>query len=72
MTDLGEYAIVDVRKSSPSKGKILVVVDDEPTAQEMAIELNRRRCQVTVRPVVNKRIFVTDTASAQAHEATGK
>jgi hypothetical protein len=71
MTFQGEYAIVDVRASSPSQGKILVVVDDQEIAQEMAAELRRRRCQVAVRPVVNKRIFVIEPAPAGALEATG-
>jgi hypothetical protein len=71
MTFQGEYAIVDVRASSPSHGKILVVVDDESTAQEMAAELRRRRCQVVVRPVVNKRVFLIEPAPTGALEATG-
>jgi hypothetical protein len=71
MNDQGEYAIVDVRASSASHGKILVVVGDEVVAQEIAIELCRRRCQVAVRPVVNKSIFLIEPGQAGALEATG-
>jgi hypothetical protein len=71
MTHQREYAIVDVRAKSPSRGKILVCVDDEVIAQEIALELRRRRCQVAVQPAVNKRIFLIEPAPAGALEATG-
>jgi hypothetical protein len=71
MNDQGEYAIVDVRASSASHGKILVVVPDEATAEEMATELRRRRCQIAVRPVVDKSIFLIEPSTAGALEATG-
>ena len=71
MSYQGEYAIVDVRASSPSQGKILVVLDDEAIAQEMAAEMRRQRCQVVVRPVVNKRTLLIEPAPAGALEATG-
>ena len=71
MSYQGEYTIVDVRASSPSQGKILVVLDDEAIAQEMAAEMRRQRCQVVVRPVVNKRTLLIEPAPAGALEATG-
>jgi len=71
MSHQGEYAVVDVRANSPSHGKILVVVGDEAIAQEMAIELGRRRCQVVVQPVVDKCTFLIEPARAGALEATG-
>ena len=72
MNDQGEYAIVDVRASSASHGKILVVVDSSTTAHEMAAELHRRRCQVVVRPVINKCTFLIEPEPAGALEATGR
>jgi hypothetical protein len=71
MTHQREYAVVDVRAKSPSRGKILVVVDDEVIAQEIAVELRRRRCQVAVHPAVNKRIFLAEPVPAGAPEVTG-
>jgi hypothetical protein len=71
MNHQGEYAIVDVRASSASHGKILVLVDSSTAAQEMADELRRRQCQVVVRPVVNKSTFVMEPAPIGALEATG-
>jgi hypothetical protein len=48
MVYLGNYAIVDVREGSASEGKVLVLLDDEPTALEIAIELRRRGCEVVI------------------------
>jgi WhiB family transcriptional regulator, redox-sensing transcriptional regulator len=42
------YAIVDVLEGSSTKGKILVLLDDEQTALEMARELRARGRQVVV------------------------
>jgi hypothetical protein len=49
MTDLAEYAIVDVTEGSVSEGKILVLLDDETTANEMAAEMSRRGGSVVVK-----------------------
>jgi hypothetical protein len=51
MSDSGEYAIVDVTRGSNSAGKILVLLDDEQTATEMAADLRVRGCDVVVRRV---------------------
>jgi hypothetical protein len=48
-----DYAIIDVTEGSTSNGKILVLLDDEVTAREIASELHRRGCQVIVEPVAN-------------------
>jgi hypothetical protein len=44
----GSYAIVDVTEGRESKGQVLVIVDDEITAREMARELHQRGCCVDV------------------------
>jgi hypothetical protein len=49
MSCQNEYAIVDVGNGRASEGKILVLLDDELTAQDMATELRRRGCRVTVK-----------------------
>jgi hypothetical protein len=51
MSDSGEYAIVDVTRGSNSAGKILVLLDNEQTAAEMAADLQARGCDVVVRRV---------------------
>jgi hypothetical protein len=48
MTDVTDYAIVDITEGRRSIGKVLVLVDDEQTAQEMAVDLTKRGCQVVV------------------------
>lgn len=55
MADSGDYAIVDVTKGSRSKGKILVLIGDEPTAQEIATELQLRGCNVIIQRVRPRR-----------------
>jgi hypothetical protein len=52
MSDSAEYALVDVTRGSNSAGKILVLLDSEQTATEMAADLRRRGCEVVVRPVM--------------------
>jgi hypothetical protein len=54
MSDSGEYAIVDVTSGSNSAGKVLVLLDDEQTAAEMAADLRHRGCDVVVRRVVQR------------------
>jgi hypothetical protein len=44
----GDYAIVDATEGRDSMGQVLVIVDDEPTATEIATELHRRGCRVEV------------------------
>jgi hypothetical protein len=54
MSDSGEYAIVDVTRGSNSAGKILVLLDNEQTATEMAADLRVRGCDVVVRRVATR------------------
>jgi hypothetical protein len=42
------FAIVDVSHRA-SRGKILMLLDDQDTAVELAMELSRRSCPVVVR-----------------------
>jgi hypothetical protein len=42
------YAIVDITEGRRSIGKVLVLVDDEQTAQEIAVDLSKRGCRVVV------------------------
>jgi hypothetical protein len=63
MSDSGEYAIVDVTRGSDSAGKILVLLDNEPTATEMAADLRRRGCHVVVRRVAPRQGVVMRSAS---------
>ena len=55
MASEGDYAIVDATPDRDSNGKVLVILDDESTAQEMATELRRRGCRVDVRAVRPRR-----------------
>jgi hypothetical protein len=48
MTSVSDYAIVDITEGSTSSGKVLVLLHDEKTAQEMAIDLTKRGCRVAV------------------------
>jgi hypothetical protein len=50
----GDYAIVDVTEGGASRGKILVLLDDEMIAREIAAELHRRGCHVVVEPVMDR------------------
>jgi hypothetical protein len=43
-----DYAIIDVKKGSSSYAQVLMIVEDERTANEIAIELRRNGCRVTV------------------------
>jgi hypothetical protein len=47
----GDYAIIDVTERSPSKGKILVLLDNEQVAEEIAADLRRRGRDVVVQIV---------------------
>lgn len=49
-----DYAIIDVAKGSTSNGKVLVLIDDETTARDIASELHRRGCQVIVEPATGR------------------
>jgi hypothetical protein len=51
MARLGGYAVVDVNKGRTSEGKVLVLLDDIASAQEIAAELCRRGCAVVVRAI---------------------
>jgi hypothetical protein len=44
----GDYAIVDATEGRDSKGQVLVIVDDEATAREFAMELRQRGCCVDI------------------------
>jgi hypothetical protein len=50
-----DYAIIDVTEGSTSNGKILVLLDDEMIAREIALELHRRGRDVLVQPVADRR-----------------
>jgi hypothetical protein len=54
MSDSAEYALVDVTRGSSSAGKILVLLDNQQTAVEMAADLWRRGCNVVVRRVAQR------------------
>jgi hypothetical protein len=54
MSDSAEYALVDVTRGRNSAGKILVLLDSEQTATEMAADLRRRGCDVVVRRVAQR------------------
>jgi hypothetical protein len=62
MSDSGEYALVDVTSGSNSAGKILVLLDNEQTATEMAADLRRRGCNVVVRRVAQRQGLVMRSA----------
>jgi hypothetical protein len=49
-----EYAIVDVTHGRNSEGKILVLIDDRQTANEMATDLRGRGCDVVVETVAQR------------------
>jgi hypothetical protein len=48
MTQWGRYAIIDTAEESQSRGKILLLLDDAPTAREIASELARRGLHVAI------------------------
>ena len=56
----GGYAIVDANEGSASKGKILVLLDDEGTADEIAIEMRHRGCNVVIQAAQPRRIRWTE------------
>jgi hypothetical protein len=58
MFDSAEYALVDVTRGSNSAGEILVLLDSEQTAAEMAADLQRRGCEVVVRRVMPRPALV--------------
>ena len=62
----GEYAVVDVAAGSTSEGKILVLLDDEATAQEIADELCLRGRSVAVTAFWRRREAATPAALAEA------
>ncbi len=51
MVDFADYAIIDTNAGSTSEGKILVLVDDERTAREIAGDLRGRGFSVVIKPV---------------------
>ena len=51
MVDFAEYAIIDTSAGSRSEGKILVLVDDERTAHEIASDLRGRGFPVVIKTV---------------------
>jgi hypothetical protein len=55
MACLGGYAVVDVNQGRTSEGKVLVLLDDIASAQEIAAELCRRGCAVVVRAIRERR-----------------
>jgi hypothetical protein len=68
----GDYAIIDVTEGRTSNGKILVLLDDETTAREMASELRRQGCQVIVEPVSSRSaplIILADEGDARTRLA---
>jgi len=48
MSQWGRYAIVDTAEASPSRGKILLLLDDEGVALEIASELQTRGLDVAI------------------------
>jgi hypothetical protein len=48
MTQWGRYAIIDDTEGSPSRGKILLLLDDERAALEIASELRTRRLDIAI------------------------
>jgi hypothetical protein len=48
---VSDYAIIDVKQGSSSQGMVLVILNDEFTAGEIAVELRGRGCPVAVQPV---------------------
>jgi hypothetical protein len=53
----GDYAIIDVTQASISNGKILMLIEDKETADEIAATLRHRGCDVSVQQVAAR----TDT-----------
>jgi hypothetical protein len=48
MTQSSQYAIIDTAQGSQSRGKTLLLLDDERVAQEIASELRRRGLAVAI------------------------
>jgi hypothetical protein len=55
MVDFADYAIIDTNAGSMSEGKILVLVDDERTAREIASDLQGRGFPVAIKTVPARR-----------------
>lgn len=55
MVDFADYAIIDTNVGGRSEGKILVLVDDERTAHEIAGDLRGRGFSVLIKPVPAQR-----------------
>jgi len=56
MTQWGRYAIIDTAEQSQSRGKVLLLLDDERVAFEIASELQTRGLDVAIevrRPALN-------------------
>jgi hypothetical protein len=48
MTQWGRYAVIDATEGSQSRGKILLLLDDERAALEIASELRGRGVEVAI------------------------
>jgi hypothetical protein len=48
MTQWGRYAVIDASSESQSRGKVLLLLDDERTALEIASELRTRGVDVAI------------------------
>jgi len=48
MTQWGRYAIIDDTEGSQSRGKILLLLDDEHAALEIASELRMRHLDIAI------------------------
>jgi len=55
MTYSESFAIVDMSEKSESYGKILVLLDDEVSAQDFVQDLRRHHLEVVVRRAVRRR-----------------
>ena len=53
VSNKGMYAVVDVSQRT-TRGRILMVVDDQQSADEIALELGRRSIDVAVQPMTPK------------------
>jgi hypothetical protein len=51
---LESYAIIDVAAESKSHRKILMILDDRETAEEIADELDRRNCEVVIQAITRR------------------
>jgi hypothetical protein len=67
MTDVSDYAIVDITEGRRTVGKVLVLLDDEQTAQEIAIDLTKRGCRVVVEAFGPPDEHLNQSPRSQAH-----